>query len=297
MRPVFSPLLITSACLFIWGVFVTPLSIILSNRYRIVDKPGERKIHTSITPRGAGIIIWLGFLLWSLYAVEELPVFRPLAISGTLVFLSGYWDDIKTLRPAIRLLFQTTAATIFLISLEIPAYCFPIFLLWIVGMSNAFNLIDGANGLSLSMCITASLALALSGYSDVFLPLAGLAAGILPWNFPRARTFIGDGGTTLMGFLYSALYVYSIMPYIEGFNVFNLTPSLLLTGGIPAADTLFAIMRRLASGKSPFLPDRGHIHHRLIDAGWGAVWTVAFLSVVHLFLVAAGILTSGVFFA
>ncbi|MDI9370314.1 MAG: undecaprenyl/decaprenyl-phosphate alpha-N-acetylglucosaminyl 1-phosphate transferase [Synergistaceae bacterium] len=296
MNPALYTLPITVALLFLWSLFITPLSINLSNRYRIVDRPGERKIHTIITPRGAGIVIWLGFLLWGLYSVEAIPAFRPLALGGTMVFLSGYWDDMRTLRPSIRLAFHVAAAVIFLVYVEIPIRHFPTGILWIAGMSNAFNLVDGANGLCLSMCIAASAALGLAGFPEVYFPLAGLAAGVLPWNFPKARTFIGDGGTTLLGYLYSSLFILSIMPFIESYSTIHLPLSLFLIGGIPAADTLFAIMRRLASGKSPFSPDRGHIHHRLIDAGWGAIWTVAFLNVVHLFLIAGGMLVSGFFF-
>jgi len=289
------PLSISLPLLFLWGVCVTPLSIILSNRYRIVDMPGERKIHTSVTPRGAGIVLWLGFLLWSLYAVEEAPLLRFLAVGGTLVFLSGYWDDMKTLNPAVRLTFHIVAAGVFLALLPIPLRHVPVALLWITGMTNAFNLIDGANGLCLMMFITASSVLAVFGFAEVFLPLASLATGVLLWNFPKAKTFLGDGGTTLLGYLYSSFCIYSITPYFEFVSVIRLPFFLLLLGGIPAADTLFAIIRRLAKSRSPFSPDRGHIHHRFLDGGMSTVSTVALLSIVQFCLVAGGVLFFGRF--
>jgi UDP-GlcNAc:undecaprenyl-phosphate GlcNAc-1-phosphate transferase len=287
-------LLVASTLLFIWGVAVTPLSIILSNRYRIVDLPGGRKTHSSVTPRGAGIVLWLGFLLWSLYAVTEASTFRALAFGGTLVFLSGYWDDMRTLKPGVRLLFHAAASGIFLIALPgFPLRHWPVCLLWVAGMINAFNLVDGVNGLCLSVFIASSLALSAFGFAGAFAPVAALAAGVLPWNFPRAKTFLGDGGTTLLGFLYSTLFICSTVDFIDGVPVLELPFYLFLIGGIPAADTLFAIMRRSMKGRSPFSPDRGHIHHRLMDRGWGQVSTVVFLSTAHLLLLAGGLFFLG----
>ena len=295
MDSLVAPLSISIPLLFLWGVCVTPLSILLSNRYRIVDQPGERKIHTSVTPRGAGIVLWLGFLLWSLYAVEEAPLLRFMAVGSTLVFLSGYWDDMKSLNPAIRLTFHIVAAGLFLLFLPVSPVHIPVCLLWITGMTNAFNLIDGANGLCLMMCIAASSVFSFFGFPFFFLPVASLAAGVLLWNFPRAKTFLGDGGTTLLGYLYSSLCIYSLTPYLEVVHVLQLPFFLLMAGGIPAADTLFAIIRRLAMRKSPFSPDRGHIHHRLLDRGWTTVLTVVILSVVQVLVVAGGVVLFGRF--
>jgi len=218
-----------------------------------------------------------------------------MAVGSTLVFLSGYWDDMKTLNPAIRLTFHIVAAGLFLLFLPVSLAHIPVCLLWITGMTNAFNLIDGANGLCLMMFIVASSVFAACGFPFFFLPVASLAAGVLLWNFPRAKTFLGDGGTTLLGYLYSSLCLYSLTPFLEDVHVFELPFFLLMAGGIPAADTLFAIMRRLAMRKSPFSPDRGHIHHRLLDRGWSPVLTVMILSVAQLLVVAGGVAFFGRF--
>jgi UDP-GlcNAc:undecaprenyl-phosphate GlcNAc-1-phosphate transferase len=283
----FAPLTVACLLLFLWGASVTPLSIILSNRYLIVDQPGERKIHMSATPRGAGIVLWLGFLLWSLYAVEGAPLLRFLSIGGTFVFLSGYWDDMKTLNPAARLLVHILSAGIFLLFLPVPLRHIPICLLWITGMTNAFNLIDGANGLCLMMFITASVIVSLLGF-PLLLPPSALAAGVLFWNFPRARTFLGDGGTTLLGYLFATLFLYSAAPFLDEIFVLQLPFLLFFAGGVPVLDTLFAIIRRMARKKSPFVPDRGHIHHRMLDKGFGPVTTVILLSFAQICIVSGG---------
>ena len=281
--------LIAAPLLFSWGVFVTPLSIHISNRYRIVDVPGERKIHSVITPRGAGIVLWLGFLLWSLFGLYEVPGIRGMATGVTIVFLTGYWDDMKTLNPAVRFFAHIAAAGIFLFTLSLPPAYLLLFLLWITGMTNAYNLIDGANGLCLLMFITASLCASFFGNGSLFFPAASMAAGVLYWNFPEAKTFLGDGGTTLLGYLYSSFLVLTLSPSLSDFTLTELPFLLLLAGGIPVLDTLFAIMRRLWREKSPFLPDRGHIHHRLLDLGLPAIYAVLILTVFQALIVSLGI--------
>jgi len=179
--------------LFLWGLCVTPLSIYLSNRYQIVDHPGERKIHKGVIPRGAGIVIWLGFLIWCLFAVGEHPAVRFMGTGGTMVFLAGYRDDMKNLDPLLRLGVHVGAGIVFLMSVKLPAVHLGVCLFWITGMTNAYNLIDGANGLCLLMFISACLLSSPVGNSTLFFSLAGLAGGVLYWNFPSARTFSGTG--------------------------------------------------------------------------------------------------------
>jgi len=280
---------VAAPLLFLWGLCITPLSISLSNRYRIVDFPGERKIHSSVTPRGAGIVLWLGFLLWCLFAVKAHPAVRLIGTGSTFVFFSGYWDDMKTLSPLARLGIHIFAAILFLWAVPLPPVHFAVCLLWITGMTNAYNLIDGANGLCLLMFITASVLSSSLGNTTVFLSLACLAGGVLYWNFPRARTFLGDGGTTLLGYLFSSFFIYTASPVLSMTKAVELPFLLLLAGGVPVADTLFAIIRRLWKGVSPFSPDRGHIHHRLMDKGLSPFWTVILLAFFQAAVVGLGI--------
>ena len=276
-------------CLFLWALFITPLSIRLSDRYGIVDMPGGRKTHTTIMPRGAGIVLWLGYLVWALLAVSDQPVLRYTAAGGTVVFLAGYWDDMVSVNPFLRFCIHLLAAAVVSATLQLPVPLKLICLIWIAGTTSAYNLIDGANGLCLLLCMTASACLVFLDGAYSFLPLFSLCAGILPWNFPKARTFLGDGGATLIGFLFAAHIVFSYQTSFRAMAPLSLISTLGLTGGIPVIDTVFAILRRLLVSGSPFRPDRGHIHHRLLDAGISTIRTVSLLSALQAICVIAGL--------
>lgn len=282
-------MLVAAPLLFLWGACVTPLSIRLSNRYRIVDLPGERKIHSMVTPRGAGIVLWLGFLLWAMLLAEMTFQLRFLATGCTAVFLSGYWDDMRSLNARVRFGVHLSAAAIFLFSFHMPPLHALLSLFWITGVTNAYNLIDGANGLCLMMFITGACIASFLGNASFFLSMASLAAGVLLWNFPQAKTFLGDGGTTLIGYLFACYFIATVNPLFQAVSFVELPFLLILAGGIPVVDTLFAIMRRLWAGKSPFTPDRGHVHHRLMDLGISPFWTVVILAFFQCCIVAAGI--------
>lgn len=279
---------VAAPLLFFWGLGITPLAINLANRYKIIDHPDERKIHAFPTPRGAGIVLWLGFLLWCLFSVGAHPVVRYVGAGVTIVFLGGYRDDMKSLEPIIRLGTHILAALIFLIPASLPPGHLAVCLLWITGMTNAYNLIDGANGLCLLMFMAACFFASPLGNSTIFISLASLAGGVLYWNFPRAKTFLGDGGTTLLGYLFSCFFIYTLTPGLKVIGIIELPFLLLLAGGVPVVDTLFAILRRIWGARSPFSPDRGHIHHRLIDWGLSPLWTVALLTVLQCLIVGTG---------
>jgi UDP-GlcNAc:undecaprenyl-phosphate GlcNAc-1-phosphate transferase len=282
--------IIGGMCLFLWGLFVTPLSIQLSQRYGIVDLPGGRKMHTTVMPRGAGIVLWLGYLLWALYAVSEYPALRYTVAGGTLVFFAGYWDDMVSVNPFLRFCVHLLAATIVSTTMRIPLPLKIICLVWVAGTTSAYNLIDGANGLCLSLCMVACICFFLLNGSAEFFMLFALCAGVLPWNFPQARTFLGDGGATFIGFLFASHVIFISETAFSSMNPLALILFLGFVGGIPVFDTIFAIVRRLLVSGSPFLPDRGHIHHRILDAGASATVTVCILSCFQAISIAAGVL-------
>ena len=269
---------------FFWGGFATPVAIGLANRFRILDAPNERKIHKQITPRGAGLGLWLGYLILCLYYVTPASeavnqdvsgAFIPYTATGaTLVFFCGYMDDMKSLPALFRLLIHLLASAFAIYSLELPPSTYFIVVVWMAGITSAYNLIDGINGLCLSMFIVSSITLFLMGafgmgVSFLSIPfglcLAALALGILCWNFPKAQTFLGDGGSTLLGFVYSTHFVESMSGTIKNISFLELIPLLLFFGGVPVFDTACAFIRRIIKRKSPFLPDRSHLHHRLMD--------------------------------
>jgi UDP-GlcNAc:undecaprenyl-phosphate GlcNAc-1-phosphate transferase len=277
-------LLAVALASFFWGGFVTPVAIGLANRFHILDAPNERKVHSKITPRGAGLGLWLGYLILCLYYVTPASeavakdvsgAFLPYAATGaTLVFFSGYIDDMKSLPALFRLLIHLLAAAFAVYSLELPLLTYVIAVIWMAGITSAYNLIDGINGLCLSVFIISSTAIFLMGsfvagvsfLSMSFgLSLAAIALGTLCWNFPKAQTFLGDGGSTLLGFVYSTHVIESMSGTFRNISFYELILLLLFFGGIPVFDTMFAFLRRVINRKSPFLPDRAHLHHRLMD--------------------------------
>lgn len=290
-------ILILALASFFWGGFITPIAIGLANRFRILDAPGERKIHSTVTPRGAGVGLWLGYLVLCLYDVS-LPFVPYFATAATLVFFSGYIDDMKSLPAAIRLMVHIFAAWLATFPIGFPPLLRVIIIIWIAGVTSAYNLIDGANGLCLSMFIASSSSLFIMGVmglgvstsAKVFgISLAMMALGTFCWNFPRAQTFLGDGGSTLLGFLFAAHAAEAFSTTITEIKLYEVLLLLAFFGGIPVFDTFVAFSRRLFKGKSPFSPDRGHLHHRLLDLKLRIFWTIFIMLVLHASLLFVGI--------
>jgi UDP-GlcNAc:undecaprenyl-phosphate GlcNAc-1-phosphate transferase len=281
-------LILTGLLGFFWGGFATPFSIQLARAFEIMDLPGPRKIHTDRTPRGAGLVLWSGYLLWSLYFVSVLPAVRLTAAGATVIFFCGYMDDMRPLSPFLRLAVHASAAALAAAPLGLPPLSLAICFAWITGMTSAYNLIDGVNGLCVSLFIASAAALCLLGAPAFGAAGAGMALGIFCWNFPSARTFLGDGGSTLLGFLFASHFIVSAREVLAAVPPHEIVLLLLLLGGIPALDTLFAFSRRILAGKSPFYPDRGHFHHLFLDRTRSAFWAVAALVSLHALLLAGG---------
>ena len=250
----------------LWGALMTPLSIKLAYRYGLMDYPDQRKIHHDPVPRGAGLVLWAGFMLWALLFSEVSYGLKVVVSGATLVFFAGYIDDMLSMSPFGRLAVHFAAAALSLVLTgQQSVLRLGLYLFWVAGVTNAYNFIDGMNGLALSM---AALSLSFIGFMSGSLwivPVVAMILGILPWNFPKAKTFLGDGGVYLLGYLTATTAMLWLSPMELDFG--KLCAALLLVGGVPVIDTLVAITRRVLAGKSPFYPDRGHIHHRLLDHG------------------------------
>jgi UDP-GlcNAc:undecaprenyl-phosphate GlcNAc-1-phosphate transferase len=290
---------------------ITPIVIRLAKRVGALDQPNERKVHTHPIPRFGGIAIYTSFFIT--FLISMLPFFsaRPfsvmhphtgimLVISLTMVLLLGIWDDVQSVAPGKKFLGQFLAATIvyfagFHISsityplnmdmLKLGWFDFPATILWIVGITNAFNLIDGLDGLASGVAIIVSLTISsisfLKGDMETALMalfLAGAVLGFLRYNFKNAKIFLGDSGSLFLGF---SLAILSMQSSTKGSTAFSILIP-LLTLGLPIMDTLLSMTRRFLKSVFPenqesmpffnkiikmFLPDRGHIHHQLIARG------------------------------
>jgi UDP-GlcNAc:undecaprenyl-phosphate GlcNAc-1-phosphate transferase len=281
-------LMLTGLLSFFWGGFVTHLSIRLAYNYQIMDFPDQRKIHKERTPRGAGLGLWGGYLLWALYFVSDIPMVRYSSMAATFVFFCGYMDDMKSLSPFIRLAIHLFAAALVVFPLPLPFLNRVVCLAWIAGTTSAYNFIDGVNGLCISVFISSAVALCALGDAPFGVMGAAVALGVLCWNFPLAQTFLGDGGSTLLGFLFSSHFVTAASPVLAALGLHELVLVFLLVGGIPVLDTLVAFSRRILKGRSPFYPDKGHLHHHFLEWIRSPFWAVTCLLLLHAFFLAGG---------
>lgn len=267
----------------------TPLVIRIARSIDAVDRPNERKVSERIAmPLMGGLAVWLGCAsgLGAAVLLGEtgmLPVeIVGFSIGATILILTGAWDDKFTMPAVAKLGFQIVAAAIAiyvgfrvgffsdpitLTTYDVPAWVlWPVSLLWIVGVTNAMNLIDGLDGLSsgLGAIIAATLTIICwqaEQWTGVVIGLAlfGALIGYLPFNFPPARIFLGDTGSLLIGFTLSLL---ALEGYRKTAFLAFIVPILALA--IPLLDTSLSILRRLRSGRGVFAADRLHMHHRLL---------------------------------
>lgn len=268
------------AC-FVWSLCLTPLSMHISRQYGIIDKPGGRKTHLKTTPRGAGVVLWLGYMIYTLMLPESSSGLRVISTAATAVFIFGYMDDMKPLPASWKLAIHSIASltVVFFIPVALPVKL--VLFLWITGSTSAYNLIDGINGLSIAVfLLTACAGLYLSG-ETCWIALIGLAGGVFLWNYPLAKTFLGDGGSTFLGFICMSHLSFEL-PFVLGeAPILRWILITALLGGIPVLDTVFSFIRRVAVGNSPFHPDRGHFHHILCDNGLPVFLTLLILLSAH----------------
>ncbi|MBR5615678.1 MAG: undecaprenyl/decaprenyl-phosphate alpha-N-acetylglucosaminyl 1-phosphate transferase [Clostridia bacterium] len=263
---------------------LTPLTMHLAYLVGAVDVPrDERRMHTSPVPRMGGVAIFFAFLIPSaLLGMAQATLSYWLA-GATLLVLLGLLDDVFRLPALVKLGFQILASAMavgggggfaFLrlwdISLSPGVWSAPLSVVWLLVCINAHNMIDGLDGLSAGVSTVEAFALsvifALQGnaaLSGAALLVCGACLGYLPYNRHPARVFMGDTGSQFLGFVLGSLALSVDQREIGSLGV--LVPLLVLA--LPLSDLIFAVVRRLLRGQSPFAADRGHWHHRLCDAG------------------------------
>ncbi|MBE6573124.1 MAG: undecaprenyl/decaprenyl-phosphate alpha-N-acetylglucosaminyl 1-phosphate transferase [Ruminococcaceae bacterium] len=286
-------------CAALISFATTPAVRVLAHKLKAIDIPiDNRRMHKKPIPRLGGLAIYLGFVLTTLiFSQEFTPTVITILLGGTGIVLLGMLDDIFRLKASIKFIVQIglafiavnqgiTVERIFWFGKEIPfgGWSIPITILWIVGLTNAINLIDGLDGLScgVSAISAASLLLVsiLMGESHaatlLMAVLVGACVGFLPFNLNPAKIFMGDTGALFLGY---TLSVISIEGVLKMHTLVSFVIPILIFA-FPIFDTAFAFTRRILHGKSPFSPDRGHLHHRLIDMGLNQKQTVAILYAV-----------------
>lgn len=288
----------------------TPLVSKLAFKLGAVDRPDKRKVHSRLMPRLGGLAIYLGFTVVTLFTVEISKPMAGLLLGGSIIVLLGVLDDIRDISPRLKLLGQIVAAAVavaFGIQVDFITNPFggiiglnwfgvpwgvPLTVLWIVGITNALNLIDGLDGLAGGLSAIASLTLAVIGWREhspeIVLPALILAAstiGFLKYNFYPAKIFMGDSGSMFLGYTLACLSVIGLVKTATVVSVF--IPVLIL--GIPIFDTLFAIIRRYINNQPIFKADKEHLHHRLLAIGLSHPQTVLAIYAVNLVLGASAV--------
>lgn len=287
---------------FVFSFASTPLVRKWAFKLKAVDVPKDgRRMHTHPIPRLGGLAIIFGFTV-AVLCFYRAPSQRIIAsfIGAGIIAAMGVVDDIKTLDAKPKFLIQILAACIVVIggNLKIDVLTNPNFLsenpywilpdwvsvpvtiLWIVFITNAVNFIDGLDGLAagVSAIMSVSLvfiALRVGEYPVALLgiSLMGACFGFLPYNFNPAKIFMGDTGSTFLGFLLATM---SIQGVFKSYAIISFAVPLLILG-LPLFDAVFAMLRRISKGQSPMKADRGHLHHRLIDMGFSQKQTVFIL--------------------
>ncbi len=294
-------LTLTSLFAFILALAVafaaTPAVKMLAIRIKAVDVPRDsRRMHKTPIPRLGGLAIFLGFLVSILIFGRTGPQMAAILVGAILLVALGMVDDVVALKPGIKFLGQIVAALIPTLAgvvitrftnpfsaggyFNLGIFSIPVTILWIVGITNAVNFIDGLDGLACGVSAIATvtmfvIAVLYSEYQIALMmaALAGACLGFLPYNMNPAKIFMGDTGSMFLGYI---LAVTSIQGLFKFYAVISFAVPFILLG-LPIFDTAFAIIRRLAHGQSPLQADRGHVHHRLIDLGFDQKQSVAIL--------------------
>ena len=300
------------------ALVTTPVVRSLAFKMRAVDVPKDnRRMHNHPIPRMGGLAIFLGFLFSVLIFVPLTDELRGMLLGAVVIVVLGVLDDIYALPAMPKFLVQIGAALIAVLQGTVITHLsnpnlfsaspiwnlgvlsIPFSVLWIVAITNAVNLIDGLDGLACGVSAISSMTLLVIALTVsepqvalLMAALAGACLGFLPYNLNPAKIFMGDTGSTFLGYVLAVVSIQGLFKYatIISFAV----PFLLM--GLPIFDTCFAILRRVSHGQSPMAPDRGHIHHRLIDMGLSQKQAVAVLYIISaiLGLSAVVLTTSGV---
>ena len=304
------PIIVVGALLAaLIALVTTPRIHDFVRRHRIMDHPDPRRIHDRPLPRGGGVSVVIAFVFVGggiLLLAEMLPGMpdfrsvRPMHVVGLfagaiLATIIGALDDRFDLRARWQFAGQLAVAGVAVATgiivedvsdpfgsqnIDFPlAVGIAFTVVWIVGMINSLNFIDGLDGLSSGIALIAAVTLGLLSLSTgvsqpvvaiLCFVLAGGLLGFLRWNFYPAVIFQGTAGVMFLGYVLGVLAILGSAKIIVA----------LLVLAVPIIDTFWVIVRRMSSGRSPFTPDRGHIHHRLLDLGLSHRSTVILIYLV-----------------
>ncbi len=317
-------LIVAFAAAALLSLVLTPFVRRFSKAFGLVDRPDPRRVNLRPVPRAGGLAVAGAFLPVAIVVVvladrsalgsAVMPgTVHPselgaLLIGGLLAAAIGFIDDARQIRARWQLIGQVGIALVAVgLGITVDAIANPVgpglialgevlaaafSMLWIVGMINSINFIDGLDGLSSGIALIAAVTLGLISLTTVLgqpfiailcFVLAGALLGFLRWNFHPASIFAGTSGVMFVGYTLAVLSILGTAKVAVA----------LLVLGVPIIDTFWIIVRRLANRGSPFTPDRGHVHHRLLDLGLSHTQTVLLIYAITAILAVLSFVLSG----
>ena len=271
--------------------------------FKLIDKPCHRKIHSTNTPTSGGLSIYLALCPLFIYLSSQDKTYFGIFISITILLILGTWDDISPINAKIKLFIQSIACLITIFfgteinwlsnpfgpAIHINSFGKILSFCWLLGIINAMNLIDGIDGLASGISSIACIAMAIIGFKlNHSMPfILSLCLGVCCFFFYRynrhpAQIFLGDSGSTLIGFILACISINGVLKSTLSLSFFS--PLLILC--IPLSDTTWTIIRRLIKKQKIFNADKDHIHHTLLNKGLNA-------SLITLILCSFSAATSG----
>ena len=300
-RTAILPVILALGVAMLISFALTPLVMRLAHKIGAIDIPkDERRMHNKPIPRLGGLAIFLGCVISILLFAELTSQLRGILIGATIIVSVGIVDDVRPLGAGVKLILQVLSALVAVGNgvviqaianplpfggeyLDFGIWAIPITVMWIVAVTNSVNLIDGldglADGVSTIGALTMLIITLLMGdlkIAIIIAALVGACVGFMPFNMNPAKIFMGDTGSTFLGFTLATL---SVLGLFKLYAVISfVVPFIIL--GFPIFDTCSAFTRRILKGQNPMKADRSHTHHKLIDMGMNQKQAVATLYMV-----------------
>ena len=292
-------ILLAAVISFAVAYVMTPPVKSFAEKVGAIDIPkDDRRIHDHPIPRMGGLAIFVGFMVSMLFLVEMNKPVMGMLVGAVIIAVMGAVDDVVNLNAWVKLVFQIVAAGVAVrcgvvvdaisnpnlmsnvTTIQIGYLSVPLTIIWIIGCTNAVNLIDGLDGLAVGVSAISSFTMLIVAMfvaeptvAIILAALTGACAGFMPYNMNPAKIFMGDVGSQLLGFILASASVMGLFKFQAMITFF--VPLLAL--GVPLFDTGFAFIRRIANKQSPFHADKKHLHHRLLALGLSQKQSVAVL--------------------
>ncbi|WP_226085922.1 glycosyltransferase family 4 protein [Mesobacillus sp. S13] len=301
---------VTLIVCFIASILITPLVKKLALKIGATDAPNQRKVHAKVMPRLGGLAIYISFVIGLLILRPEAEYNTAIILGSLIIIITGVLDDMMELSAKIKMLGQLAAAGLVVVwggvqvtfinipfidsQIQFGFLSIPITIFWIVGITNAINLIDGLDGLaagvsSIALITISGMAIIMGDQYTVMLASIVLAStlGFLIYNFHPAKIFMGDTGALFLGYMIAVL---SLLGFKNVTFISFIVPVIIL--GVPISDTFFAIIRRIVNKQPLSAPDKSHLHHCLLRLGYTHRQTVLMIYAMAAFFGLAAVIFS-----